>query len=191
MHGLNGCCREAGCGKQWLFPYSRCPQSRLIQNHPLQSRQERQAIGFAHGQYILPEAFPDELYLWQQRTGKMIYLHETALFLHDISERTPPKLTATVPSTLAGRVKVYYGKPDLFELGAVLRPSKLGHQVRASGADNSRNPPKQEPGGRSAYLCGVETVYFFHAPDFNKLREYAEAFCLTGVLRTWLGVLMG
>lgn len=131
MHGLNGCCREAGCGKQWLFPYSRCPQSRLIQNHPLQSRQERQAIGFAHGQYILPEAFPDELYLWQQRTGKMIYLHETALFLHDISERTPPKLTATVPSTLAGSVKVYYGKPDLFELGAVLRPSKLGHQVRA------------------------------------------------------------
>ena len=41
------------------------------------------------GQYVLPEDMQDELLSISHRSGKIIFSHETALFLHGISDRTP------------------------------------------------------------------------------------------------------
>jgi len=40
----------------------------------------------AHGQYIQPDDLPDELYMLQQRSKKIVFSHETALFLLDMAE---------------------------------------------------------------------------------------------------------
>lgn len=52
----------------------------------------------AHGQYILPDDMQDELLSISKRSEKIIFSHETALFLHGISDRTPFEHTITVPS---------------------------------------------------------------------------------------------
>ena len=49
------------------------------------------------GQYVLPEDIQDELFSINKRSEKIIFSHETALFLHGISDRTP--FEHTVPST--------------------------------------------------------------------------------------------
>ena len=78
------------------------------------------------GQYVLPEDMQDELLSISRRSGKIIFSHETALFLHGISDRTPFEHTVTAPSgcipsaAIKAECKVYYIKPELFELGKTM-----------------------------------------------------------------------
>ena len=60
----------------------------------------------ARGQYILPEAFPDELHVWQIRRPDLIYSHETALYLLDMAERIALRHSATLPNERAVSVTV-------------------------------------------------------------------------------------
>lgn len=75
------------------------------------------------GQYILPDDMQDELLSISKRSDKIIFSHETALFLHGISDRTPFEHTITAPSgcipstAIKAECKVYYIKPELFDLG--------------------------------------------------------------------------
>ena len=48
------------------------------------------------GQYILPDDMQDELLSISKRSNQIIFSHETALFLHGISDRTPFEHTITV-----------------------------------------------------------------------------------------------
>jgi len=50
------------------------------------------------GVYILPDGFADKMYTAQLRRPKIIYSHETALFLHDLTDRDPINYTVTVPT---------------------------------------------------------------------------------------------
>ena len=79
----------------------------------------------AHGRYIQPDVLPDELYLLQQRSRKIVFSHETALFLHDMAERTPLRHTLTIPSN--GKLspslvmnKVPYSVISVFSSGFIL-----------------------------------------------------------------------
>jgi predicted transcriptional regulator of viral defense system len=52
----------------------------------------------AHGVYISPEEFPDKMYILQKRKQRLIYSHETALFLHELTDRDPVNYSVTVPT---------------------------------------------------------------------------------------------
>lgn len=88
------------------------------------------------GQYILPDEMQDELLSIRKRSDQIIFSHETALFLHGISDRTPFEHTITAPSDAAPSAsikavcKVYYIKPELFELGRSTLPTPAGHGSR-------------------------------------------------------------
>ena len=87
------------------------------------------------GQYVLPEDMQDELLSISLRSGKIIFSHETALFLHGISDRTPFEHTVTAPSgcipsaAIKAECKVYYIKPELFELGKTMVQTPAGNPV--------------------------------------------------------------
>lgn len=49
------------------------------------------------GIYALPEVWEDELYFMQYRFSKGIFSHETALYLHTMTDRTPISYTMTFP----------------------------------------------------------------------------------------------
>ena len=51
----------------------------------------------ARGIYILPEVWEDEMYHLQNRFKRGIYSHETALFLFDLTDRTPNRYYMTFP----------------------------------------------------------------------------------------------
>jgi predicted transcriptional regulator of viral defense system len=164
------------------------------------SKLEREGVvlRIARGQYILPEELPDELYLWQQRNPRIIYSHETALFLHDITERTPVIHTITLPATdrlsplFPGEIKVYLIKPGLFEMGLVSLPTKMGHLVRSYDVERticdilrSRNKIDSQ-----IVSFALKSYADRNDKDFNKLGRYAEIFHITKVLRRYLEVLL-
>ena len=52
----------------------------------------------AHGIYVSPDAWPDEMYLLQAQFPKAIYSHEAALYLHDLAEKEPMPLSVNFPA---------------------------------------------------------------------------------------------
>jgi len=48
------------------------------------------------GVYILPEVWDDEMFNLQSRFKRGIYSHETALFLWDLTDRTPNAFSAEI-----------------------------------------------------------------------------------------------
>lgn len=52
----------------------------------------------ARSVYILPEVWDDEIFNLQNRFKRGIYSHETALFLWDLTDRTPNRYYMTFPA---------------------------------------------------------------------------------------------
>ena len=50
------------------------------------------------GVYILPDSVHDDMYTLMLRSEKIIFSHDTALFLNGLSERTPFTHSVTIPS---------------------------------------------------------------------------------------------
>ncbi|MBS3889760.1 MAG: type IV toxin-antitoxin system AbiEi family antitoxin domain-containing protein [Firmicutes bacterium] len=97
----------------------------------------------SHGVYISPDDHVDRMYIAQQRRRKIIYSHETALYLHELTDRDPISYTVTVPTgyntkTLreAG-LAVFAVKRELHELGAVQMETMFGNAVLAYGLERT------------------------------------------------------
>lgn len=54
-------------------------------------------IRVERGVYMLPEVWEDDLFTLQWRFSRGIFSHETALYIHKMSDRTPFKYTMTFP----------------------------------------------------------------------------------------------
>ena len=91
----------------------------------------------AKGIYLNPDAFPDEMQLLQVKFPKAIFSHETALYLHGLSEREPVPLSVTVHSNYHSDAlqdtgsRIYYVKEAWHELGVETIASPEGNPVRA------------------------------------------------------------
>lgn len=91
----------------------------------------------SHGIYMTENALPDELALLQARFPKAIFSHDTALFLHEMSEREPIPFSVSVesgynsPALKSQGVHIYYVKPNWHELGICEVKTPEGNSVRA------------------------------------------------------------
>ncbi len=109
------------------YGISRAMLSKLCSKHQIQR--------IARGQYILAEELQDELLSITLRSQWLIFSHETALFLHGFSDRIPFVHAITVPSdkipskNMQEGCKIYYIKPELFELGKTILKTPAGNQV--------------------------------------------------------------
>jgi len=108
-----------------------------------QLAQKGELIHDSRGVYLGPDEWGDELYSMQRLAPKIIYSHETALFLHQLGDRTPPYHAITVPSgygvspSVKRRSRVYYIRPELWELGKTTLPSNYGHDVAVYNAERT------------------------------------------------------
>ncbi len=90
----------------------------------------------AHGVYLSPDAFEDKMYIMQARVSKAIFSHETALYLHDLTDRDPIELSVTVPdgyntSNLKDKgIKVHKIKKELHEVGVIQLKTVFNRSIR-------------------------------------------------------------
>ena len=152
----------------------------------------------AQGQYILPDDMQDELLSISKRSNQIIFSHETALFLHGISDRTPFEHTITVPSdytvstSIRNECKIYYIKPELFTLGRATMTTPAGNEVPVYDLERticdiirSRNKV-----GTETFLSALKLYAANPKKDLNKLHFYAKKMRVANVLRQYLEVLL-
>lgn len=150
------------------------------------------------GVYYLPEAWEDEFLIAQNRFSRGIFSDETALFLHDFTDRTPERLTMTFPRSYnAGAARdagiaVRTCSPDVFELGAEGVASPSGNLVRAY--DLERTLCDLLRGRSSANEQVVNPAMKRYASmrgrDLGKLLGYAEELGVLKKVRNYMEVLL-
>lgn len=91
----------------------------------------------AHGVYLAEDAWPDELYLLYLSNSRIVFSHETALYLHGLMEREPKRMSVTVKAGYNAShlrkkgICVYQVKEDVYEFGATDVQTSFGNTVRA------------------------------------------------------------
>lgn len=152
----------------------------------------------AQGQYVLSEGLPDELLSLSVRSSNLILSHETALWLHGISDRTPFFHSVTAPSgkmpskSIQTECKVYYVKPDLFELGKTEILSPSGNMVTVYNLERticdcvrSRNRMEKE-----TFLAALKNYVLRKDKNLNLLFSYSEKFHISSIMYQYMEVLL-
>lgn len=150
------------------------------------------------GVYILSDSIHDDMYTLMLRSGKIIFSHDTALFLNGLSERTPFTHSVTIPSnrklsnTLQDECVCYYIKPELHQVGAVIRKTTLGNEVRCYNAERticdlvrSRNRLDEE-----TVISAIKNYAVSPEKNLNVLAVYASQFGVDKVLKRYMEVLL-
>lgn len=150
------------------------------------------------GVYILSDSIHDDMYTLMLRSDKIIFSHETALFLNGLSERTPFTHSVTIPSNtklsslLQDECVCYYIKPDLHQIGVVVRKTTLGNEVRCYNAERticdllrSRNRLDEE-----TVISAVKNYAATTDKDLNRLAVYASMFKIDKELKRYMEVLL-
>ena len=150
------------------------------------------------GVYILPDSVHDDMYTMMLRSEKIIFSHDSALFLNGLSERTPFEHSVTIPSNavlsdvLREDCKCYYIKPELFEVGMVRRKTTFGNKVRCYDAERticdllrSRNRMDEE-----TVISAIKNYAAYDGKDLNRLAVYAEKFRVVKILKQYMEVLL-
>jgi predicted transcriptional regulator of viral defense system len=150
------------------------------------------------GVYILPDEFVDKMYAAQLRRPKIIYSHETALFLHDLTDRDPIRYTVTVPTgynTVKLRddgFSVFNIKRGLHELGASRLPTMFGHTVTVYGLERSicdclRSRNQMDI---AVVTDAIKRYAKRKEKNLNTLMKMAETFGVAKPLRSYMEVLL-
>ncbi len=150
------------------------------------------------GVYVSIDAIEDEMYAMQTKYPKLIYSHETALYLHGLSDRTPFEYSASVPSgykvvgSVADRFKIYYIKKELHELGVETVRSSHGNPIRTYDVERTVCDLIRSRSRIDVQILNDALKRFvkLKSADHSILLEYARKLKVEAVLKNYLEVLI-
>jgi len=152
----------------------------------------------SRGVYALPEVFEDEFLSIQTRYKRGVFSGETALFLLDLTDRTPIQYKMSFPFgyNLTGvkseGILCNQQIKELFELGIIELKSPAGNLVRCYCAEKTLCDIL-----RPHWHCDIQLVSEAFKrytngkeKDINKLSEYSRLLCVEKQVRSYLEVLL-
>ncbi len=150
------------------------------------------------GVYILPDEFEDKMYIAQMRRSKIIYSHETALFLHGLTDRDPISYTVTVPTGYSvvrlrnDGFTVFTIKRELHEIGVTKKTTMFGNSVKVYNMERTicdclRSRNRMDI---SIVTDAIKRYVQREDKNFNRLMQMGEVFKVTKLLRNYTEVLL-
>ena len=170
-----------------------------VTNKALQRMADRGQIErAAHGLYIGTDVFPDPFFVAQFRCPKGVFSNETALFLHDLSDRTPIRLMMTIPSGWNTKmltddsILFFYCSPKKMGLGVFEIKTPSGMKVRVFDAERTlcdclKNIDRLD---RDLILTALKRYIKGGNRDSAKLLEYAAELKIRDMVYRYLEVLV-
>ena len=152
----------------------------------------------AQGVYLSKDAFEDEMYVLQARSKKAIFSHETALYLHDLTDRDPLQYTVTLPSGYNASnfkndgIYVYFIKNDLLNLGVEYGKTPFGRNIRVYNKERTICDIVRNRNGIDSAIFneGIRRYLSEKEKDIPKLLQYAEKFRVEKIIRQYVEVLI-
>ncbi len=152
----------------------------------------------AHGIYVSKDAWRDVMYLLHLRCGQAVFSHETALLIHELTDREPSKYSITLktgynPSKLQNEgVQVYTIKKDLHEVGVISGRTSFGHVVPVYDMERTICDLIRSRSSIEVQVFQDALKQYAGRKDKNlrTLMRYAEMFRVEKILRQYLEVLL-
>ena len=159
---------------------------------------ERNLIKAAHGIYMTEDTWQDDIYVTQIRYPQVIFSHETAAYLLELTDREPFKISLTLKTgesstrLVKSGLIVYKIKQELYEVGLMLAKSPSGHEIRSYNAERTvcdiiRSRSNIE-------IQEIQTVLKTYLRQKNrnipKLMRYAKLFSVDSILGQYMEFLL-
>lgn len=136
----------------------------------------------AQGVYLTPETFVDEMYCIQQRSKKVVFSNETALYLHDLTDRDPLVYSVTVPRGYATNrlrqsgITVSTTKEEFYYLGITTAKTIYGREINVYDVERTicdiiKNRNKMD---RDMFYVALKRYSSGKKRNMKKLMEYAK-----------------
>ncbi|MFP4187254.1 MAG: type IV toxin-antitoxin system AbiEi family antitoxin domain-containing protein [Acholeplasmataceae bacterium] len=160
--------------------------------------EEEKLIRVSPGVYRSKEAWEDILYIYQQKKKRMVYSHDTALYLHGLSDRDPIRYSVTLPTGYnTSQIKhidlvTYTIKPSLFELGKMTMKSPFGNDIvvydkERTICDIIRSRSRMD---QQILNDGLKRYVKDTSRNLGNLLVYAKKMGIDHVLRNYMEILL-
>jgi len=148
------------------------------------------------GIYISKDCYDDEMYCLQIKYEQAVFSHDTALFLHDLTDRDPLQYAVTVKTGYntknikASGAKVYTIKKELYDLGLITAKTPFDRVVKTYDMEHTicviiRSRSQMD----IAILTDALKKYTKHKDkNLPELMRYAENFSIANVLQRYLEI---
>jgi len=161
------------------------PKSYLAE---LVKKGELERVG--HGIYINVDAFEDKMFSLQQRREAIAFSHDTALFLHDLSDRDPLSYSVTVPTGYNTKniknegVNVFTIKRELYPLGLTTLQTPFGNAVKTYNMERTICDMIRSRNQMDIAILTDALKRYVKRKDKNipRLMEYAESFRIDKII---------
>jgi predicted transcriptional regulator of viral defense system len=153
----------------------------------------------ARGVYRSADTFiEDELFSLQAQNKTAIFSHETALYLHNLTDRAPLTYSISIPSGYhsdflnTNGYKIFYVNRDVFDLGVIPMNTPHGNKVRSTDLERTicdiiRSRNQIDIQVRSAAL---KKYVKNKDRNLDRLHTYAKRFRIQSILREYLEILL-
>ncbi len=150
------------------------------------------------GVYTLPETWEDELYILQWRFSQGIYSHETALYLHAMTDRTPAQYTMTFPFGYNPRNVIQRGifakttTKKTYSIGIMTRSSPSGNPIKVYNIERTLCDIVSTRHKADIQVVNQAMNIYVNSKEKNiaRLMEYAEIFRVTSRIQTYMEILL-
>jgi len=143
----------------------------------------------SRGVYRLIASIDDEMFNFQVGYKSSIFSHETALYLHDLTDRTPMSYSISIPvgyhsiSLNEGGHKMFYVNRELFALGVILMKSPHGNEIRTTNLERNQVDVQ--------FVNEALKKYIVHKnKNIDQLYNYATRFRIQKIVRTYIEILL-
>lgn len=150
------------------------------------------------GVYVLPNIFEDEIFTLQSRFKRGVFSCETALFLWDLTDRTPNCYSMTFPHSYnpsgakAQNIKCTVSVAELFEIGITEIKTPGQNLVRVYNKERTLCDVLKKGSKIDVQITTEAFKRYAKLPDKNiaLLSEYSKIFKVSDKVRAYMEVLL-
>lgn len=152
---------------------------------------------YGRGLYVYCNAWEDDFYLLQRRYKRGIYSHDTALYLHGYSDRTPAQYTMTfpkgynTPSLKNENINIKRVVPENYSFGIVEICSPCGNMIRVYDLERTLCDILRGSGSDVQIVGAAMKKYVtYKERDIHKLILYADQLQVKPKVMRYMEVLL-
>lgn len=152
----------------------------------------------SRGVYLSPDTFDDEMFRLQVHYNRGIFSHGTALFLHDLTDRTPINYTMTfpvgynTPSLKDENVKMFFVKKELHNIGVCEMKTSFSRDIKVYDIERTICDIVRSRNQLDVQIVNEAIRRYVIRKDKNipKLLEFSAAFRVQKIVRHYVEVLL-
>ncbi|MBZ9606309.1 type IV toxin-antitoxin system AbiEi family antitoxin domain-containing protein [Clostridium estertheticum] len=151
-----------------------------------------------YGVYLTREAFEDDMYTLQAKSKRVIFSHETALYLHELTDRDPLEWSVTIPYGYNGSnlrksgIKVYTVKKELHLMGVTELKTLYGRPIKVYDKERTICDIVRNRNNMDVAILNEGIKRYLDSKDKNipLLLRYAKALDIQNIIRNYMEILL-